>query len=308
MKFPQRPANHITESASYRVFSNTIPDEWIVRNVTERDYGIDCYIEISENGFMTGKLLSVQIKGSADIIPRNGNTVYYGVSSSEFNYWYSLPVPVLFVYVDLSTDEVFYCNIKQYVRSHYDFFTEQQLKNITIPNSDKLRKDTSEQLIMHLYTQETGRLEYEILLSKLFSSLRDNCELMTNHFCRDCFLGLDFYGEESDDLIQFLQLYKELLYFANKFGIPWNVKSVLRMIKDGQKVFGDFYQFYEAEIALAVKSIAPVYKQIVEYASNSIMENKEYWIRKDIFVFSFVEQRLYEESIHVFESIISEFS
>lgn len=46
MKYPERIDKHITESSSYKIFSNAIPDNWIVREVTERDYGIDCYVEI----------------------------------------------------------------------------------------------------------------------------------------------------------------------------------------------------------------------------------------------------------------------
>jgi Domain of unknown function (DUF4365) len=41
-----------------------VPKEWIIRQVTERDYGVDCYIELpNTKGEVTGELLSVQLKG-----------------------------------------------------------------------------------------------------------------------------------------------------------------------------------------------------------------------------------------------------
>lgn len=46
MELPQRVPQHISETASYKIFSIKIPDEWILRDVTERDYGIDCYLEL----------------------------------------------------------------------------------------------------------------------------------------------------------------------------------------------------------------------------------------------------------------------
>ena len=46
MRLPQRASQHVTESKSYRIFSAKLPEDWIVREVTERDYGVDCYIEI----------------------------------------------------------------------------------------------------------------------------------------------------------------------------------------------------------------------------------------------------------------------
>ena len=49
MNLPERIDKHITETSSYKIFSCEIPDSWIIREVTERDYGIDCYIEVVNN-------------------------------------------------------------------------------------------------------------------------------------------------------------------------------------------------------------------------------------------------------------------
>ena len=63
MKLPRRPKSHIAETDSWRLLQEVAPREWIVREVSERDYGIDCYIELaSKNGNITGKLISVQLK------------------------------------------------------------------------------------------------------------------------------------------------------------------------------------------------------------------------------------------------------
>lgn len=66
MKLPSRPATHLTEAASWRLLQSLAPETWIVREVTERDYGIDAYIEMtSADGEITGDLISVQLKGTA---------------------------------------------------------------------------------------------------------------------------------------------------------------------------------------------------------------------------------------------------
>jgi Domain of unknown function (DUF4365) len=65
MKLPKRPDTHVTEAESWRLFQAIAPNEWIVREVSERDYGIDAYIELaSKDGLVTGDLLSVQLKGA----------------------------------------------------------------------------------------------------------------------------------------------------------------------------------------------------------------------------------------------------
>ena len=55
MEFPRRTPEHITESESWKVLEQKTPAMWILREVTERDYGIDAYIElVSAKGEVTG--------------------------------------------------------------------------------------------------------------------------------------------------------------------------------------------------------------------------------------------------------------
>ncbi len=64
MKFPKRSETHKIEAASWRLLQELAPDEWIVREVSERDYGIDAYIEVATStGDVTGNLVSIQLKG-----------------------------------------------------------------------------------------------------------------------------------------------------------------------------------------------------------------------------------------------------
>ena len=57
MELPTRDAKHVTEASSYKIFSRNIPNHWIIREVSERDYGIDCYIELVNNqNQVTGEL------------------------------------------------------------------------------------------------------------------------------------------------------------------------------------------------------------------------------------------------------------
>jgi len=64
VKFPTRTVAHVAETVSWRLLQYLAPEEWIVREVSERDYGIDAYIElVSKEGQITGQLMSVQLKG-----------------------------------------------------------------------------------------------------------------------------------------------------------------------------------------------------------------------------------------------------
>lgn len=45
--FPSRHKNHVLETMSYKIFNNAIPDYWVVRDMTERDYGFDAMLELT---------------------------------------------------------------------------------------------------------------------------------------------------------------------------------------------------------------------------------------------------------------------
>lgn len=63
MKLPKRVDEHVTETSSWRILQVTAPTEWIVREVSERDFGIDCYIEITiKDRHITGELISAQLR------------------------------------------------------------------------------------------------------------------------------------------------------------------------------------------------------------------------------------------------------
>lgn len=48
LKYPKRDPNHIRETAGYKISNSNIPSEWMIIDATERDYGMDCYIELDD--------------------------------------------------------------------------------------------------------------------------------------------------------------------------------------------------------------------------------------------------------------------
>ena len=68
MKFPKRVPQHISETASFKLFASKIRDNWIIREVTERDYGIDCYLElVTDENELSGELALIQLKSRQSV-------------------------------------------------------------------------------------------------------------------------------------------------------------------------------------------------------------------------------------------------
>ena len=68
MKLTTRPTQHTSVTASFQLFSSIVPDNWIIREVTARDYGIDCYLElVDEDNNLTSDLVLIQWKSRENI-------------------------------------------------------------------------------------------------------------------------------------------------------------------------------------------------------------------------------------------------
>ncbi len=301
MEFPKRPDSHIIESTSFRIFSSTIPNDWIVREVTEKDYGIDCYVEICENGYMTGKLLSIQLKASNEIKLSENNqfATYYGVKKTTLNYWYNLPTPVFFIFIDIKKEICYYCNIKKHIRQNYESFLINNLKNIKIPSQFVLTKDFPLTLNIE-YFLEINRNEYENILLQFIYSISKYIKFLGEHIDRDCFLSL-----EGEDEVTFILFYNNCRYLANRFLIKWDIETLEEFSKVGNERFGGGYLFYEQQIAAFVIKVLPIFKKILNKIGILVKGKESYYWEKTRPIFWYkVNLNEYEKELKELEQNI----
>lgn len=298
MHFPQRPDTHIIESESVKILGNVMPKEWVVRDSSKNDYGVDLYVETCVNHSMMGQLFSVQLKGTAT--PRyNARKTYlslYGLKPSTLNYWYNLPVPVLFVIVDIASKECFYCNIKQYIRENFEVFLKECLTTVKIPVSQKLDNKTSIGVLTNFYKKEFDRQTLEFHIINFMSSIPRNVELLQNHNGMDAFLSI-----EGDDEIEIILLVKELMYLASCFGVAWSCDSLEDVIKRGQDHWGKTYLLYEYEMTAYGKQLVLIMRDIAKIVQKQIVEiEKDYWCKKEFYFYTKVLRADYQKEIPEF--------
>lgn len=114
MEFPKRISAHISESASFKALSSALPDAWIIREVTERDYGVDLYVElVRENNAVTGDMVALQVKSTSSLsFNSSGGYSFSGIKKSTINYWRGLPVPVFVVLVNLENGSAYWSSME----------------------------------------------------------------------------------------------------------------------------------------------------------------------------------------------------
>lgn len=112
--YPKRAEQHIAESSSRTLLSNHLPREWVTREVTERDYGVDLYVEIvGKDKVLAGNLTALQLKAVKQAKIRRGVLRVSGVKRATLNYWLSLPVPVFLVVACMASRQVYWANVRE---------------------------------------------------------------------------------------------------------------------------------------------------------------------------------------------------
>lgn len=285
MELPTRDAKHVTETSSYKIFSRNIPDHWIIREVSERDYGIDCYIELVNNqNQVTGELISVQLKGKQKIKwTKDDYFTFSGINISTTNYWMKFPTPVFICLVDLETEEVFYSSVKESVRKNFYSYIKQDTFSYKIYKKDKLEVSTLENFIFSYFSDKHWK-NLDININTFLSNYARYTDFIKENTGRDCFMGVDI-----DRVLYLKVFYENIRFLCLHFQIEWKLKSISDYFSESQKSFGDAYYIHEYYIDEIVTKLGellpPVSLKIKDHITNI---ESEYWYIMDLQLYNLV--------------------
>lgn len=129
----KRTYQHIIDTKSIKKVLSILPDHWVVRELTERDYGTDLLIEIfnvsgkNKNGRYiyesTGSIINIQVKGTDSHLTISGeNTVDIRLHRKNLLYFEKFAVPFLLLRVDVSSDSgnIYFVWLQKYIKQVLD--------------------------------------------------------------------------------------------------------------------------------------------------------------------------------------------
>lgn len=116
-EYPVRAVTHVSETESLTILRQALPSLWVIREVSERDYGLDVYVEIvGDDRMMRGNLVAIQLKSKAHVkfsTSEPKRSTFHKVTRATLHYWLGMPVPVFLCLVCLKTKQCFWVNVKQ---------------------------------------------------------------------------------------------------------------------------------------------------------------------------------------------------
>ena len=108
----------------------------LFRDITGRNYGIDCMVELFEKGSVTGKIALLQIKGKSEKIAplkKFPQEISCSISSSNYKYAFQSNIPVVVICTSIQDKEKFYYCILQNINE-----SEKDKQRINIENGKKV--------------------------------------------------------------------------------------------------------------------------------------------------------------------------
>jgi hypothetical protein len=128
-----RTYQHVIDTQSIKRVLHLLPGHWVVRELTERDYGIDLIVEIfvktgeDKHGHAvfssTGAVFHAQVKGTASKLePTQDGDFSFQLNKSAMLYAERFTAPFLLFRVDISTSDAksYFLWIQRYVRDVLD--------------------------------------------------------------------------------------------------------------------------------------------------------------------------------------------
>jgi hypothetical protein len=149
---PQRPETHQLSDESVRFFRDCLPREWVC-DEPKNDYGIDLRVGLTDEHFLSGESLVVQIKASETSPP--GPTVAMELRVTTYNYlWNLLEVALLVRYI-AAEREAYWLLLKDVNPPSQN----QETFTVHVPRDHKLSQDPWHQIAEYVANIHQRKLD-----------------------------------------------------------------------------------------------------------------------------------------------------
>jgi len=289
MKLPKRPPAHIKESESWKILQNSVPSLWIVRDVSERDYGIDCYIElVSNENTVTGDLLSAQLKGPENLVWKYSKTKarreakFTGIKIETINYWMNLSVPVFLFVAETSSRKLYFAPIKHQVRNQYVKYLKQGSLGFTLSEEHSFVDGSGLLNFIICYIQEKTFRDLTDLSRTLLIHLPQYYEFILANQDLDPFLEV-----EPEEELMFIHLYLTIHNLCNVLAIDWDIKWLDKIYEEDKQTWKSSFSCLHN---LTMTEILPLVERKLLEVLGSIktivtVYQKEYWEKKEYILY-----------------------
>ncbi|HDV6334047.1 TPA: DUF4365 domain-containing protein [Klebsiella michiganensis] len=284
--YPQRHHSHVTDSIAKRMLRLFIPPEWILRELSENDYGIDFQLEFTSPGNqVTGQIVGIQLKGTSTGNMSNQGSHSVSVKRSTLRLWRSYEAPVLIVLVDTVSGMIYSKSIEREIRRDPDRYilSNSESLSFTFTSADLLTKEKA------FNDYQNGkilrRMDHD--LPSVIQVHRDFVKLFWR-YGREEHMPVD--GDGTFDLENFGKhkyerqlrgVYSRMQKLSYFLGLSWNVLTVEAVIRNEKWNSYDGNEMMEHHFTSILDRLDIQFQDILALVQKIVVAYKRFWEMAD---------------------------
>ncbi|MFZ6735413.1 DUF4365 domain-containing protein [Undibacterium sp. Ji42W] len=282
--YPKRHLTHVAETVSKRIFEAVLPDEWIVRELGERDYGIDLILELADT-HVRGDSISIQLKGKEEISwNRDGNFSFSGISKQTTNYWFTGNLPVFLILVDRKVSEIYFVSVKKHIRRNFSVFKSGQDISYRFIRSAFLSKGDISRFLEE-YIAEKNQIN---LYSAISSAIEFNdkfSSFIEKNYGRDGHMMVD----DEDRVNQVTHIWERVRLFCQITNGTWNIPTIKDLAKEmPYNKYNDIAEYHFTEM---INQLDEKYFTALQSMHRLVIaEEPDFWMEKEPSAFRFFSE------------------
>ncbi|MDO7207719.1 DUF4365 domain-containing protein [Acinetobacter nosocomialis] len=211
---PTRIETHRIDTKAIRTIFTHLNENWLVRNLEERDYGIDLQLERFDLDDATGDFIFVQVKGTNEEFKEKVQLSGFPVDTIKYALMFD--VPFFIFHTSNTSKQTKYVWLQNYVETHLEKYTphwkDQKSVTIYFPKENDLELNDSK-IAEIINKDKLRKVGVKFLAS--YESLKLHSESVLNAGQTDVAKGCAIEARKLQKLSLFINEYKELVFKGN---------------------------------------------------------------------------------------------
>ena len=246
---PKRISQHITDSKACAFIQSHLSDNWVLRDLTERDFGIDKIAERFDDGLATSEMLIFQIKGTENEI--DSTTPKISLATKTLIYAEMFSVPFILLYCSVKQPKkCYYLWLQEYIRVRLNYdnpdWKKQKSNTVYFPKNNLLGIEKAEEHLTYIAKFP----KYQESWVQYYLTLNDLCYMVPSGVAFD-----EMKREDVDEILKSTLPKLERAY-ENSGSIPKRF------------IYEDFKSTIELGHQMYLSSGMPSREQFCKYISN----------------------------------------
>ncbi|RIJ09706.1 DUF4365 domain-containing protein [Pseudomonas sp. 91RF] len=297
---PDRHSSHIVDTQAKNILRITLPQEWLLRELSENDYGIDFQLEfVSSENKIIGQIAAIQLKGTASS-KLNGDDGRHNIAvrTKTLQMWIGYEVPVFLILVDVSARLAYVKSIEHETRKTPFIYKRTDIEKVAFTYSSYDQLEPSDLPRQYAYAKRLRLLDRE--LPSLPSLHKDFHRLFDERYGRDGHMPVDgdgpydpsrTHGEHKYER-QIRSLYDRIHRLSNLLAAEWDVPTIDEIVNNSAWYSKWGSEMYEAQFSVAMRHLDAKLQQVYVKLRELIACYREHWMHLAPELVSFADSAL----------------